>query len=82
MMGGLQLTVLGESGRRYLVLPARERRDIIFLQTKQGQSYVLQLKQTVRRCKECLPAHRRTAGLACADALSRQSVSLHTRGMS
>ena len=57
MVGGLQLTVLGESGRRYLVLPSRERRDVIFLQTKQGQSYVLQLKQTVRRCEERLPAY-------------------------
>ena len=57
MVGGLQLTVLGESGQRYLVMPSRERRDVIFLQTKQGQSYVLQLKQTVRRCEEWLPAY-------------------------
>lgn len=51
MERGLQLTVLGASGRRYLVLPSRARRDVIFLQTPQGQSYVLQTKQTVRRCE-------------------------------
>ncbi|KAK9839779.1 hypothetical protein WJX81_000718 [Elliptochloris bilobata] len=39
-----KLTVLGTSGQRYMVLPSRERRDLLFLESREGVQYILSIK--------------------------------------